>query len=145
MLKLLMFFNILKHPITTYIVLVPSRNTKKSSVIADNSSAKFRNVVFEINQILGLFMSGHIVKVNIFVTPFEVMNYTFISQFFLHNKYILEKVYDSLFDVKMIKFSDHSFLVFEVFFILINKSIPFIDDVSYIIKNSAVSTYIQLS
>ena len=90
-------------------------------------------------------MSCHIVKVNIFVSPFEVMNYTFISQFFLHNKYILEKVYDSLFDVKMIKFSDHSFLVFEVFFILINQSIPFIDDVSYIIKNSAVSTYIQLS
>ena len=113
-------------------------------MITDNSPAKFRNVIFEINQILGLLMSGHIVKVNIFITPFEIMNYTFISQFFLDNKYILEKVYYSLFDVKMIEFSYHCFLVFKIFLILIDKCIPFIDDVSYIIKDSAVSTYIQL-
>jgi len=87
-------------------------------------------------------MSSNIVKMNILISPFKVMNYTFISQLLFYNEYILEKVNYSLLDVKMIKFCNHSFLVFKIFFILIYQSISFVNYVSYIIKNCAISANI---
>lgn len=90
-------------------------------------------------------MSCDIIKMYIFITPFKVMNYPLISKFLLNNKNILEKIDNPLFNIKMIKFSDHSFLIFQVSFILIYKSISLINYISNIVKDSDIGTDIHLS
>ena len=56
---------------------------------------------------------------NVFVAPLEIVNYPFVSQFLFHYEQILEKLSDSFVNVKMVKLRNHSFLVFQVFFVLI--------------------------
>jgi len=50
MFKAFLLFNVLKHPIAAHIVLMSSRNAKQSSMIGDNCSAEFRDVLVEIHQ-----------------------------------------------------------------------------------------------
>jgi len=49
---------------------------------------------------------------NIFVTPLEVMNDSLVGQLFLDDKDILEEVYNTFFDIEVVKFSDHCLLIF---------------------------------
>ena len=81
-------------------------------MITDNGTAELWNVVLEINQILALLVRNHIVKMNIFVTPFEVVDYAFVSQLLLDYKDILEEIIDALIDVKMIELCNHGLLIF---------------------------------
>ena len=81
-------------------------------MITDNGTAELWNVVLEINQILALLVRDHIVKMNIFVTPFEVVDYAFVSQLLLDYKDILEEIIDALIDVKMIELCNHGLLIF---------------------------------
>lgn len=89
-------------------------------MVSDYGPTEFGNVVDKINQVFRLFSRVHIIKVNIFIAPFKVVDYPLICQLFLQDENVLEKVNDSLFDVKVIEFCYHSFLVFEILFILIN-------------------------
>ena len=115
-----MLFNIFEHPITTYIILVSTSNAKESSMICYYCSTELRNVVIEVNQILGLLMRLDVIEMNIFVTPFKVMNNSFVCELFLYNENILEKVNYSFSDIEMVEFSYHSFLIFQICFILVN-------------------------
>ena len=81
-------------------------------MITDNGTAELWNVVLEINQILALLVRDHIVKMNIFVTPFKVVDYAFVSQLLLDYKDILEEIIDALIDVKMIELCNHGLLIF---------------------------------
>ena len=56
---------------------------------------------------------------NVFVTPLEVMNYSFVSQLLFYYENVLEEIDYAFFDVEMIEFGYHSFLVFQVSFILV--------------------------
>jgi hypothetical protein len=53
---------------------MPPRNTKKTAMVRNHSTTELRDIVFEINQVFALLMSRNIIKMNIFITPFEVMN-----------------------------------------------------------------------
>ena len=57
-------------------------------------------------------MRNYIVKVNIFVTPFKVMNNALVCQFFLHYEKVLEEFNDPFVDIKVIELCNHSFLIF---------------------------------
>jgi hypothetical protein len=73
--------------------------------------------------------------VDVLVSPLEIVNNPLICQFFLQDKYVLEKVKDSLFNIKMIKLGYHCFLIFKVPLILINQSISFINYTSNVVKD----------
>ena len=75
---------------------------------------------------------------NVFVSPFEVVDDSLVSELFLDNENVLEKLYDALIDVEVVELGDHSLLVLQVFLVLINQCIPFINHRSDILKNSDV-------
>ena len=103
-------------------------------MISHNSPTKLWNIAFEINKVLALFESNNIIKMNIFISPFKIVNNSFISQFFLYNEYILEKLNNSLTNIQMIKLSNHGFLILQILFICVNQSISLINYRSDIIK-----------
>ena len=57
-------------------------------------------------------MGCDIIEVNVFISPLKVMNYSFISQLFLHYEDVLKEVYYSFFYIKMIELCYHCFLIF---------------------------------
>ena len=71
---------------------------------------------------------------NILVSPFKVMYDSLVSQLLLHYEYVLEEVDNSLFYVKVVELSNHSLLIFQVFLILIDQGIPFINNTSDVVK-----------
>lgn len=81
-----LFFYILEHPIATLIILVATTDAEKPAVITHDSPAELWYIRFKVNQILRLLRSNHVVEVNVFVAPFEVMDYTLISQLLFHYK-----------------------------------------------------------
>ena len=144
MFELFVLFHVLKHPVTTNIVLMSTSNTKEPPMIAYNSPAELWNVILEINQIFRLLVSSNVVKVDVLVSPFEVVNNSFISELLFYDENVLEKVDNSLFDVKMIELCNHRLLVFKVSLILVNESISFIYDVSYVVEDRTICAHIKL-
>ena len=71
---------------------------------------------------------------DILVSPFEVMDNAFISQLFLHDEYVLEKVNDPLVDIKVIKLSNHGLLIFQVTLVCVNQGIAFVDDTPDVVE-----------
>jgi hypothetical protein len=82
--------------------------------------------------------------VDVLVSPFEVVNNSFISELLFYDENVLEKVDNSLFDVKMIELCNHRLLVFKVSLILVNESISFIYDVSYVVEDRTICAHIKL-
>ena len=80
-------------------------------------------------------MTLYIVKVHVLVSPFKVVNDSFVSQLFFHYKDVLEEIKDSLLYVKMVKFRNHCFLVFQIGLILIYQSISLVNYASNVVKN----------
>lgn len=64
---------------------------------------------------------------NVFVSPLEVVNYPFVSQLLLYNEQGLEKLNDSLIDVEVIELCDHRLLIFQVFLVVVDQGVPFIN------------------
>lgn len=139
-----MLLDVLQHPITADIILVSSRDTEETAMFAYYCSAKLRNVILEINQVLRLLMCGHIIEMDILIAPLKIVDNALVGQLLFHNENTLEKIDYTLFYVKMVKFSDHSFLVFQISLILIYEGISFIDGVSYIIKNCDIRALVEL-
>jgi len=111
MFKTFLFFDVLEHPIAAHIVLMSSRNAKQSSVISDNSSAKFRNVLVEIHQKFWLLSIYYIIEMNVFIAPFKVMNDSSIGKFLFHDEKILKELSYVFFNVNMGVLSYHSCLL----------------------------------
>jgi hypothetical protein len=63
---------------------------------------------------------------DIFVTPFKVMDDSLVGKLLFYDKDVLEEFYNSLVDVKMIEFGYHRFLVFQILFVLINQRVSFV-------------------
>ena len=80
-------------------------------MVTHNCSAKLWYIVFKINQVFALLVRDHIIKVDVFVAPFKVVDYAFVCQLLLHDEEVLEKLYYSFIDVKVIELSDHCFLI----------------------------------
>jgi len=95
-------------------------DAEQASVISHNSSAELRNIALEVYKVLTLLESDNIVKVNILVAPFEIVNYSFVSQLFFDNENILKEFNDPLTNVQMVEFCDHCFLILQILFILVN-------------------------
>ena len=72
---------------------------------------------------------------NVFVTPLKVMNDSLISELFLYDEDVLEKVNDSFLYVKVVELCNHSLLILQVFLILINECVPLINDTADVIKD----------
>jgi hypothetical protein len=139
-----MLLNVLKHPVAAHIVLVATSYTKEPTVVTHHSPAELGDVVLEVNKVLRLLVSGHIVKMDVLVAPLEVMYYSFVSQLLFHDENILEEINDPFFDVEMVKLSDHRFLIFQIPLVLVDQRISFINYVPDIVKDSAVSAHIKL-
>ena len=103
-------------------------------MICDNCAAELRDIALEIYQIFRLLPCVNIIEVNVFVAPLKVVNYTLVSQFLLQNENVLEEVQDSLLNVEVIEFSNHSLLVFQISLVLINQSISLINHTSNVIE-----------
>ena len=71
---------------------------------------------------------------NIFVTPFKVMNDSFVSKFLFNNEDVLKEFDNPFIDVKMIEFSNHCFLVLKIHFVFVSECIAFVNNVSNVIK-----------
>ena len=134
MLKHTVLLDVLQHPITADILLHAASDTVQASMVRDYCPTELRNIVFEVYQVFALLVRNNIVKVDILVSPFEVMDDAFVCQLFLHDEDVLEKVNDALIDIKVIEFSNHGLLVFQVTFVLIDKGVPFVDDTPDVIE-----------
>ena len=82
---------------------------------------------------------------DILVSPFEVMDDAFVRQLFLHDEDVLEKVNDALVDIKVVEFSNHGLLVFQVTFVLVDKGVPFVDDTPDVIECLRVRISLKVS
>lgn len=67
------------------------------------------------------------------------MNDSLISELLLDNEDVLKEVNYPLFDIEVIKLRYHCLLILQVLFILVNEGVPFINDSSYIVKDSGIS------
>jgi hypothetical protein len=65
-------------------------------------------------------MRLNIIEMNVLITPLEVMNNSLISQFFLNYENVLKEIDYSLFDIEMVKLGNHSLLVLQIPFVLVN-------------------------
>jgi hypothetical protein len=140
-----MLLNILEHPVTAHVILMSTSDAKESTMITDNCSAKLWDVIFEVDEVLALFMCRHIIEMNILVTPLEVMDDALISQLFLNNENILEEVDYPLFNIKMIELGNHRLLIFQIALVLINQCISFVNNISNVVKHSRICAQIKLS
>ena len=88
-------------------------------------------------------MSSHIIKVNVFVSPLEVVYYPFVCKFLFYNENVLKEIDNSLFYVEMVELRNHCFLVFQIALVLIDKGISFIDHISDVVEDCAVSASVH--
>ena len=144
MLQLLVLLDVLEHPVAAHVVLMATGNTEESTMIADNGTTELGNVVLEVYEVLALLVRRHIVKVNVLVAPFEVMNDTLVSELLFDDEDVLEEVDDALLDIEVVELSDHGLLVLEVLLVLVDQRIPLIDNVTDIVEDGAVCAHVHL-
>ena len=103
-------------------------------MICNNCATEFGNVTLKVNQIFGLLSCMNIIEVNVLVSPLKVMNNPFVSEFFLEDENVLKEFQNSFLYIKMIKFSDHSLLVFKISLILVDQSIPLVNNTANVVE-----------
>ena len=74
-------------------------NAKQTTMVCNNGSTKLWNIAFEVDKVLALLESYDVVKVYIFIAPFEIVDNSFISKLLFDNEYILEELNDPFTDV----------------------------------------------
>ena len=111
-----------------------SSYAEEASVVSDNRSTEFGDTVAKVHQIFTLFVRSDIIKVDILVSPFKVMDDAFIRQLFLHDENILEEIDDPLFDVKVVEFGNHSLLILQSLLVLSDECIALVNFISDVIK-----------
>ena len=79
MLQLLVFLDVLEHPVAAHVVLVTTCDAEESTMVAYNRTAELGNVILEVDEVLALLVRRHIVEVDVLVAPLEVMNDPLIS------------------------------------------------------------------
>ena len=89
-------------------------------------------------------MRNYIVEVNVFIAPLKVVDNPFVCQFFLYDEKILEKLNDSLVDVKMVEFCYHGLLIFQIFFVLVNQSIALIDYAPDVVEDLRIGLLFEI-
>ena len=137
MFKTFLFFYVFKHPVTAHVILMPSCNTKQSSMICHYSSTEFWNVFVKIHQKFRLLSINYIIKMNVFVAPFKIMNDSSICELLFHDEEILKEFSNVFFDVYMRVLSYHcSLLITKILLVFLNQYLSIIYDVSNIIKNA---------
>ena len=103
-------------------------------MVTDNRATELWNVVLEVDKILALLVGDDIIEVDVFVTPFEVVDYALVRQLFLHDENVLEKVNYSLVYVEVIELGDHGFLVFQVALVVVDQGIALVNHTSDVVK-----------
>jgi hypothetical protein len=103
-------------------------------MICNHCATEFGNVTLKVNQIFGLLSCMNIIEVNVLVSPLKVMNNPFVSEFFLEDENVLKEFQNSFLYIKVIKFSDHSLLVFKISLILVYQSIPLVNNTANVVE-----------
>lgn len=103
-------------------------------MICNHCATEFGNVTLKVNQIFGLLSCMNIIEVNVLVSPLKVMNNPFVSEFFLEDENVLKEFQNSFLYIKVIKFSDHSLLVFKISLILVDQSIPLVNNTANVVE-----------
>ena len=81
----------------------------------------------------------HIVEVDVFVAPLEVMDDPLVGQLLLKNKDVLEEIQDALLDIKVVEFCYHGLLILQIFLILVDQGVSLIDYTSDVVEDGGVS------
>ena len=113
-------------------------------MIAHYCPAELGDVILKVDEVFALLVRNDIVKVNILVTPFEVVDDTLVRKLLLDDEYILEEVYDALIDVEMVEFGDHCLLIFQVRLIVVNQGVALINDTADVIKSLGIGHTFEL-
>ena len=103
-------------------------------MICNHCATEFGNVTLKVNQIFGLLSCMNIIEMNVLVSPLKVMNNPFVSEFFLEDENVLKEFQNSFLYIKVIKFSDHSLLVFKISLILVDQSIPLVNNTANVVE-----------
>jgi hypothetical protein len=80
-------------------------------VIGDHSSTEFRDVLVKIHQKFRLLSIDNIIEVNVFVSPFKVMDDPSVSQLLLHYEKVLKELNDVFLDVNVRVLCNHGRLL----------------------------------
>jgi hypothetical protein len=96
-------------------------------MVRHNRATELRDVRLKVNQILRLLKCLNIIKMDVFIAPFEVVDNPLVCQLFFHYEQILEKFDDSLIYIEMVKLGYHRLLILEILFIAVDQGIPLIN------------------
>jgi hypothetical protein len=122
---------------------MPACDTEETTMITHNGPTELGNVVLEVNQILRLLMSRHIIEMDVLVSPLEVMYDALVSQLLLYDEDVLEEVNYSLFNIKVIEFSYHRLLVLQVLLIGVDQGVTIVNRISEVIKDSTIVAHVD--
>ena len=87
--------------------------------------------------------SNDIIKVDILVSPLEVVDDPLVSQLLLHNEQILEELHNTLVDIEVVKFSNHRLLILQVLLIRVDQSVALVNDRSEVLEDLGVKLLLQ--
>lgn len=114
-------------------------------MVANHCATELWNVVFEVDKVLALLMGDDVVKVDVFVAPFEVVDDALVRQLLLHDEDVLEKVNYPLVYVEVVELGDHGFLVFQVALVVVDQGVALVNHTSNVVKCLSVSRTFQFS
>jgi len=81
--------------------------TKQPTMISYNCSAEFRNVFIKIDKVFGLLSIYDIIEMNVFVSPFKVMNDPPVCELLFNYKKTLKELYNVFLNINMTEFRNH--------------------------------------
>ena len=89
-------------------------------------------------------MRRDIIEVDVLIAPLEIVNDPLISQLLLDDENVLKEVDYPFFDIEVVELGNHSLLIFQILFVLVDQSISLVNYVSDVIKNSRVGAQVHL-
>ena len=143
-LELFVLLDVLEHPVAAHVVLVATGDAEEAPVVTHHRSAELGNVVFEVDEVLGLLVRCDVVEVDVLVAPFEVVDDALVCQLLLDDENVLEEVDDSLLNIKVIELGNHGFLVLQVALVLINERIALVNHVPDVVEHGAIGAHVHL-
>ena len=81
---------------------------------------------------------------DIFVTPFKIVNDPLVCQLLFHDEQVLKEVDDALIDVEVIKLGNHRLLILQVSLVLVDQCVALVDHRLDVIESLPVGLSFQL-
>ena len=108
-------------------------------MVSHHCAAELGDIALEVDEVLRLLSSVHIVEMDVLVSPLEVVDDSLVGQLLLQNEDVLEEIEDALLDIKVVEFCYHSLLILQIFLVLVNQGVSLIYYTSDVVENGGVS------